>query len=198
MLDLSKPIEVQYISGGLQKIMVRWPTDAEWCARNRKTRIVTKDLGRQKSQTDTYGLDEANAELVAAIRVDEGDALDPADASEVVRRLETIRVLDSECGGDRVTVNLRAMGFNLAHVLRFPSGREKQDHFKASIRPYGVKGGREYRQSLEPSGELYDRLHLSHSGYECAVPIIHKEAALSEVFSQIDSLITAGDDDPEQ
>ena len=46
----------------------------------------------------------------------------------------------------------------------------------------------------EPSGALYDKLHVSHDGYAGAVPIVHKSAAVSEVTAQ---LAIEADEDPE-
>jgi len=43
----------------------------------------------------------------------------------------------------------------------------------------------ETRAFLEPSGALYDKLHISHNGYAGAVPIFHKSAAVSEVIAQL-------------
>jgi len=50
------------------------------------------------------------------------------------------------------------------------------------------------RAFLEPSGALFDKLHTSHEGYAGAVPIVHKQAAVSEVIGR---LAIEGDDDPE-
>jgi hypothetical protein len=52
----------------------------------------------------------------------------------------------------------------------------------------------ETRAFLEPSGALYDKLHISHDGYAGAVPIIHKSAAVSEVIAQLG---IEADEDPE-
>jgi hypothetical protein len=188
MLDLSKRIGVQYISGGLKTVMVRWPTDAEWCDRNRKHRIISRQLGRDKSESSGYGLDEANAELLQRIAVEPIEA-DPAEATEIISRLESLRVVESSINGDRVAVRLRAMGEDLNHELKIPTARQKSEYFKASMRLLVVKGGREYRQQLEPSGSLYDALVLKAEGYSGPVPIVHKDAALSAMFGEMDSLL---------
>jgi hypothetical protein len=52
----------------------------------------------------------------------------------------------------------------------------------------------ETRAFLEPSGALYDKLHISDDGYAGAVPIVHKSAAVSEVIAQ---LAIEADEDPE-
>jgi hypothetical protein len=51
----------------------------------------------------------------------------------------------------------------------------------------------ETRTFLQPSGALYDKLHVSHDGYASAVPIVHKSAAVSELAQ----LAIDGGDDPE-
>ena len=52
----------------------------------------------------------------------------------------------------------------------------------------------ETRAFLEPSGALYDKLHISHEGYASTVPIVHKSATVSEVIAQ---LAIEADEDPE-
>jgi hypothetical protein len=69
-----------------------------------------------------------------------------------------------------------------------------QDHERASTSVVAARRSVETRAFLEPSGALYDKLHISHDGYACAVPIVHKSAAVSEVIAQ---LAIDADEDPE-
>ena len=59
------------------------------------------------------------------------------------------------------------------------------DHERASTSVVAARRSIETRAFLEPSGALYDKLHISHDGYTGPVPIVHKSAAVSEVIAQL-------------
>ena len=76
-------------------------------------------------------------------------------------------------------------------------GCQPVDHSRATTGSASVVAARrsiETRAFLEPSGALYDKLHISHDGYTGAGPIVHKSAAVSEVIAQ---LAIEADEDPE-
>ena len=75
-----------------------------------------------------------------------------------------------------------------------PTAKEMQDHERASTSVVAARRSIETRAFLEPSGALYDKLHISHEGYASTVPIVHKSAAVSEVIAQ---LAIEADEDPE-
>jgi len=79
-------------------------------------------------------------------------------------------------------------------LAALPTAKEMQDHDRASSTIVSARRSIEIRAFLEPSGALYDKLHVSHDGYAGAVPIVHKSAAVSEVIAQ---LAIEGDEDPE-
>jgi len=85
-------------------------------------------------------------------------------------------------------------GARVVHVLRMPTAKEMQDHERASTSVVAARRSIETKAFLEPSGALYDKLHISHDGYGGAVPIVHKSAAVSEVIAQ---LAIEADEDPE-
>ena len=80
---------------------------------------------------------------------------------------------------------MKVPGARLTHVLRMPTAKEIQDHERASTSVVAARRSVETRAFLEPSGALYDKLHVSHDGYGAAVPIVHKSAAVSEVIAQL-------------
>jgi hypothetical protein len=77
-----------------------------------------------------------------------------------------------------------------------PTAKEMQDHERASTSTVAARRSIETRAFLEPSGSLYDTLHVSHDGYVGAAPIVHKSAAVSEVIAQL-AIAAEGDEDPE-
>jgi len=195
IFDASKPIVVPILSGGEKRCEVRFPTDEEWCAWARAQRTVRHFLGRGKSQSEDLDLPKINAELFAKVRTDkDGPEFDEAEAGVVIGRVERCAVTGIEREGANYRIDMKVPGARVAHVLRMPTAREMQDHERASTSVIAARRSVETRAFLEPSGLLYDKLHVSHDGYAAAVPIIHKSAAVSEVIAQ---LAIEGDDDPE-
>src|ERR1035437_6422740 len=180
VFDAAKPFVVPILSGGEKQCEVRFPSDEEWCGWARAQRPVRHFLGRGKSQSEDVDLPKINAELFAKIRTDkEGPEFDDAEAGMVIGRIERCAVAGVE---------------REVHVLRMPTAKEMQDHERASTSVVAARRSVETRAFLEPSGALYDKLHISHDGYAGTVPIVHKSAAVSEVIAQ---LAIEADEDPE-
>ena len=193
--DASKPFVVPILSGGEKSCEVRFPSDEEWCAWARAQRTVRHFLGRGKSQSEDVDLPKINAELFAKIRTDkDGPAFDDAEAGMVIGRIERCAVANVEREGINYRIEMKIPGTRVVHVLRMPTAKEMQDHERASTSVVAARRSVETRAFLEPSGALYDKLHISHEGYAGAVPIVHKSAAVSEVIAQ---LAIEADEDPE-
>jgi hypothetical protein len=103
-------------------------------------------------------------------------------------------VTNVEREGINYRIEMKVPGARVTHGLRMPTAKEMQDHERASTSIVAARRSVETRAFLEPSGALYDNLHVSHDGYAGAVPIVHKSAAVSEVVAQ---LAIEADDDPE-
>jgi len=195
IFDAAKPIVVPILSGGEKRCEVRYPTDDEWCAWARAQRTVRHFLGRGKSQSEDIDLPKINAELFLKIRTDkDGPEFDDAEAGMVIGRVERSQVAAIEREGVNYRIEMKVPGARVTHVLRMPTAKEMQDHDRASTSVVAARRSVETRAFLEPSGLLYDKLHLAHEGYAGAIPIVHKSAAVSEVIAQ---LAIEGDDDPE-
>lgn len=196
VFDATKPFVVPILSGGEKRCEVKFPSDDEWCAWARAQRTVRRFLGRGKSQSEDVNLSEINAELFAKIRLDkDGTEFDQAEAGMVIGRIERCAVTELEREGINYRIEMKVPGARVAHVLRMPTAKEMQDHERASTSVVAARRSVETRAFLEPSGALYEKLHVSHDGYAGAVPIIHKSAAVSEVLAQL--AIEAEDDIPE-
>ena len=193
--DASKPFVVPILSGGEKTCEVRFPSDEEWCAWARAQRTVRHFLGRGKSQSEDVDLPKINAELFAKIRTDkDGPEFDDAEAGMVIGRIERCTIASVEREGINYRIGMKVPGARVTHVLRMPTAKEMQDHERASTSVVAARRSVETRAFLEPSGALYDKLHVSHDGYAGAVPIVHKSAAVSEVIGY---LAIEGDADPE-
>jgi hypothetical protein len=195
LFDASKPIVVPILSGGEKQCEVRFPTDDEWCGWARCQRTVRHFLGRGKSQSEDVDLPKINADLFKKIRIDkDGPEFDDAEAGMAIARVERSQVTDIQREGVNYRIEMKVPGARVTHVLRMPTAKEMQEHERASTTVVAARRSVETRAFLEPSGALYDKLHVSHEGYAGAVPIVHKSAAVSEVIAQ---LAIEGDDDPE-
>jgi hypothetical protein len=140
-------------------------------------------------------LPKINAELFAKIRTDkDGPAFDDAEAGMVIGRIERCAVANVEREGINYRIEMKVPGARVVHVLRMPTAKEMQDHERASTSVVAARRSVETRAFLEPSGALYDKLHISHEVYAGTVPIVHKSAAVSEVIAQ---LAIEADEDPE-
>lgn len=184
------------MSGGKKTCTVSFPTDEQWCTWARAQRTVRNFLGRGKSQAEEVNLPQINAELFGKIRVgDAGSGFDEAEAGLVIARIERASVVSAEREGNGYRIAMRVPGATVTHVLRMPTAKEMQEHERASTSVVSGRRSVEIRAFLEPSGLLYDKLHVSHEGYAEAVPVVHKSAAVSEVIAQL--AIEAESDDPE-
>ena len=187
MLDLSKPITVPILSGTEKRCRVTFPTDAQWCERARKQRVIRHFLGRGKSQTDDDSeTDRLNFELLSKIRQDQdGPVLTPAEATLVLSILERARVatVDREGNGYRIVLKT-ALG-EVTHVVGIPTAEQMLVHERQSTKTTEGRRNQEIRGFLEPSGELYDKIAVSQEGYAGAVPIVHKVSVVAELLAQI-------------
>jgi len=195
MFDAGREFEISILSGGNKTCTVKYPSDDQWCAWARAQRTIRHFLGRGKSQSEDVDLPKINAELFRKIRTDkDGPEFDDAEAGMVIGRVERSQVTGIEREGNNYRVEMKVPGARVTHVLRMPTAKEMQDHEKASTSVVAARRSVETRAFLEPSGALYDKLHVSHAGYAADVPIVHKSAAVSEVVAQ---LAIEADDDPE-
>src|ERR1700722_11444798 len=193
--DASKPFVVSILSGGVKSCEVRFPSDDEWCAWARAQRTVRHFLGRGKLHSEDEDRPQNNAELFSHIRIDkDGPEFDGAEAVMVIGRIERCAVATVEREGINYRIEMKVPGARVVHVLRMPTAKEMQDHERASPSVVAARRSVETRAFLEPSGALYDKLHVLHDGYAGAVPIVHKSAAVSEVIAQ---LAIEADEDPE-
>lgn len=191
--------EIHILSGGVKKCILRWPTDQEWCATTKKRRVLRESLGRGKSQSRVLGAEAAATELFAKIRIDaDGVAFDEAEAAAAIAKLERCRIIGCDRDGDAFLVTMNVPGGQVVHRLKIPLQSDLLAFSRAAAPPI-IEGRRsqEIRTNLEPSGSFWDKIGSVESGYaeDSAVPIIHKDAAITELLVQMDALESG--DDPE-
>lgn len=189
--DASQHFGIKIQSGGEKRCVVRFPTDREWCEHIRAQVTIRRTMGRGRSTTESAGDEKADAELFSAIRVSspEGVDFDAADGSEVIGKLQRADMEDSVREGDTLRIKLRVLGGVLTeHVLRQPTQKQMREYGRSATRWVNARRAQEIRTFLEPSGELYDKLSVSVSGYVGAPSIAHKASAVNELLSYLAEL----------
>ena len=70
VFDAGRQVEIQLRSAeGTKTVKVRFPTDEEWTERQRRRKIVIKQLGRGISETIIPSSEDVDAVLFAPLRV---------------------------------------------------------------------------------------------------------------------------------
>lgn len=187
VFDASRQVEIKLQSAdGTKTVTVRFPTDEEWAERQRRRKIIIKQLGRGISETVVPTSEEADADLLSKLRVGDGPEVDPFEANRILEQLGQADVDDviAEAGAFRVLV--RVPGGLTAHVLRMPSAKDVIEYRRAFARILDLPFNKqELTVNLNAAGALYGKLCQQSEGYAGAVPIIHQAVA---VKAAIDSL----------
>src|SRR3989338_1470114 len=176
VFDASRQISIKLNTPeGTKAVTVRFPTDEEWTERQRRRKIIIKQLGRGISETVIPGSEEADAELLAKLRVGDGPEVDGFEATRILEQLSQADVDDAlqEAGAFRVLV--RVPGGLTAHVLRMPSAKDVIEYRRAFARILDLPFNKqELTVNLSAAGALYGKLCQQSEGYAGAVPIIHQ------------------------
>jgi hypothetical protein len=198
-LNAVKAFTVKIMSGEEKQCKVRFPTDAEWCERTRKVKVLRTNIGRDQYISDVTGQLDADAALLEKIRVDkDGVAFDPAEASRVITQLDSVRVESVERQGTSFQVILSVFGGETTVTLRCPTLRQSSEFEQRSMHFISGRRSQEWRSNLEPAGELFDALHISNAEYAGAIPITHKYATVREVLDRCEEVASEGIELPEE
>ncbi|MEN6533096.1 MAG: hypothetical protein ABFD89_05495 [Bryobacteraceae bacterium] len=190
IFDAARPIAIHLRTpAGVKAIRVRFPSDEEWIDRQRKRKVIVKQLGRGVSETTIPDSQDADAALLEKIRVAEEDApeVDAFEASRVIEQLSQAEVDDVEQAGDGFRVTLRVLGGAVAHLLKMPSAKDVFEYRRGFARVLDLPYNRqELVINLAPAGTLYKRLLLSTEGYAGEVPVIHQGVAVKAALDALD------------
>jgi len=184
-------------AGGVKTIRVRFPSDEDWVERQRRRKVIIKQLGRGVSETIIGKAEDADAALIAKIRAPEenGPEVDPFEASRIIEQLSQADVDDVVQEGDAFRVTLRVLGGTVTHLLKMPSAKEVFEYRRSFARVLDLPYNRqELTINLGAAGALYKKLVAGTEGYAGDVPIIHQAVA---VKAAIDALDAAFQDAPD-
>lgn len=177
----------------------RWPLERLIAyARNPRTHTeeqvaqiaALKQLGRGVSETTIPDSAEADAALLAKIRLPEENApeVDAFEASRIIEQLSQADVDDVVQEGDAFRVTLRVLGGTVSHVLRMPSAKDVFEYRRGFARVLDLPYNRqELIINLAPAGALFKKLLESTEGYAGEVPIIHQAVAVKAAIDALDA-----------
>jgi hypothetical protein len=192
VFDASSPVAVNLRTpDGVKTIRVRFPTDEEWIERQRKRKVIVKQLGRGVSETTIPDSQDIDGALLAKIRVgeDEGPVVDPFEASRVIEQLSQAEVDDVASIGDGFRVTLRVLGGTVTHELRMPSAKDVFEYRRGFARVLDLPYNRqELVINLAPAATLFKKLIQSSDGYAGEVPIIHQAVAVKAAIDALDAV----------
>src|SRR5512141_169390 len=111
VLDAARPVAIQLRGpDGVKTVRVRFPSDDEWAERQRRRKIIVKQLGRGLSETTVPHSEDVDAALLAKIRTEEEPEVDAFEANKVIEQLATADIDDVVLAGDSFRVTLRVLG----------------------------------------------------------------------------------------
>lgn len=191
VFDAARPVALQLRTpAGLKTVRVRFPNDEEWIERQRKRKVIVKQLGRGVSETTIPNSEDADAALLAKIRVleENGPEVDAFEASRVIEQLSQAEVDDVVQVGDAFRVTLRVLGGTVTHLLKMPSAKDVFEYRRGFARVLDLPYNRqELIINLAPAGALFKRLAQTAEGYAGEVPVIHQAVAVKAAIDALDA-----------
>ena len=189
VFDATRPVAINLRTPeGVKAIRVRFPTDAEWTERQRRRKVIIKQLGRGVSETSLANAEDGDAALLAKIREAEEPAVDPFEASRVIDQLSQAEVDDVIQAGDAFRVTTRVLGATTAHILKMPSAKDVFEYRRGFARILDLPFNRqELTINLAAAGALYKRLSQAAEGYAGEVPIIHQAVAVKAAIDALEA-----------
>src|SRR3974390_696030 len=95
VFDSTRPVALQLRGpAGLKTVRVRFPSGDGWAERQRRRKVIIKNLGRGVSETTVANGEEIDAALLAKIRTEEEPEVDAFEAQKIIEQLSTCDVDD--------------------------------------------------------------------------------------------------------
>jgi len=189
VFDATRPVAIQLRGpDGTKTIRVRFPSDDEWAERQRRRKLIIKNLGRQRSETTVSNSEDVDAALLAKVRTEEEPEVDAFEAQKVIDQLATCDVDDVEVAGGSFRVVLRVLGGTVAHLLKMPSAKDVANYRRGFARMVDLPFNRqELTINIRPASDLWKKLLESTEGYAGDVPIIHQAVAVKAAIDGLDA-----------
>jgi hypothetical protein len=144
IFEATRPVAINLLGpGGLRTVRVRFPSDDEWAERQRRRKVLIKNLGRGVSETTIKNGEEVDAALLAKLRTEEQPEVDAFEAQKVFEQLATCDVDDVEQAGDSFKVTTRVLGGTTTHLLKMPSQKDVNTYRRGIMRVLDLPFGRQ-------------------------------------------------------
>jgi hypothetical protein len=189
VFDSTRPIAINLRTpGGVKTVRVRFPSDDEWIGRQRRRKVLVKQLGRGISETTVANGEDVDAALVAKIRTGDTPEIDAFEAMKVIEQVSLAEVDDVAPDGDSFKVTLRVLGGTTVHLLKMPSAKDVFEYRRSFARLLDLPFGRqEVTINIGAASALYIRLAQATEGYAGDVPIIHQAVAVKAAIDAMDT-----------
>lgn len=189
VFDATRPVAINLRTPeGLKTIRVRFPSDAEWTERQRRRKVIIKQLGRGVSETTVANAEDGEAALLAKIREGEEPAVDAFEASRIIDQLSQAEVDDVVQAGDTFRVSTRVLGGVTGHILKMPSAKDVFEYRRSFARILDLPFNRqELTINLAAACTLYKKLSQGAEGYAGEVPVIHQAVAVKAAIDALEA-----------
>lgn len=181
-----------------RKVTVRWPSDDEWIEYDRQTRLITEQLGDGSSRTITEGEEAASTGLLRKINLN-GEPCEEDDAAAVTLMLSRCETGRPDRAGQVIEIPLTILGgIETRHFLRLPTEKELRNFNNSAWSVRNRRRTSEIKADLRLMSKFYDTLtDRAPEGYEdgSGVPVIHKQAVISELLLTINEIKRERDDE---
>ena len=173
---------------GLEKILVRCPSDEEWSDWYKSRQMKVTDLGRGQNVWRMDG-EQADLKLYERIRSDGMPDLDTAEAQELIGRMSRCEVRGIESLGDEAEITVEVLGGETKHRVRIPTAKQAAQFRRSSSQMISLPFGKQrVKMWLEPGVKLWEECFVSTSGYDNGpVPAIHKDSVMRSLLHFIES-----------
>ena len=189
VFDATRPVAINLRGpDGVKTVRVRFPTDEEWAERQRRRKVIVKQLGRGISETTTPSGEDIDAAMLAKIRTEEEPQVDAYEAQKVVEQLAICEVDDVVLAGDAYRVSLRVLGATTTVLLKMPSAKDVSEYRHGFARILDMQFSRtQLTINLRAGGDLFKKLVEATEGYAGDVPIIHQAVAVKAAIDALDA-----------
>ncbi len=191
IFDATRPVAIQLRGpDGTKTVRVRFPSDDECAERQRRRKVIVKNLGRGISETTIPNGEEIDAALLAKIRTEEEPEVDAFEAQKVVEQLATCEVDDVVLAGSAFRVTLRVLGATTTHLITMPSAKDVNTYRRGFARVLDLPFNRqELTINVRAAGDLYKKLIDATEGYTGDVPITHQAVAVKAAIDALDTSV---------
>lgn len=188
MFNSKAIFNVPVLSGGVLRVDLRFPTDAQWCERQRSIRVIE----RRHQQRKTVGEEEASAKLFDALLVGNPVDWEPEEKSAAIDYLEKCEVVSVDHDNDVFLVTMNVPGARVIHTLGIPRMKAMRKYGEVLYVTENNSRESVTRRALEPSGDLWSSVLKGVSGYApgSSIPIIHQDIAIQEVMQAATALLS--------